>query len=166
MFGVDLEGIAGVVAIQSKGRHQQRPSDADGVHRDHHVIAGDLRRPRQEAAPRTLRPIPLVGMDLGVNRGSLRGHRTCSFPRFSEYRKSRAEARLSIPSQSGLIPTKVRRLSQDFRQFNVFKGLTSLWECKKLSAFGLIVGSSEILCVIDNSRFSGKAMRVPVPMLE
>jgi len=95
MFRVNLEGIAGIVAIQSEGRHQQRPIDADRVHRCHHLVAGDLSRPRQESAPRTLRTIPLVGIDLGVNRGTPSCHRTCPFPRPSEYRKSREEARLS-----------------------------------------------------------------------
>ena len=64
---VDLERVARVEAIHGIGRDQQRPIDAHGIHRGHHVVARDLRRPVEMTGPGTAGMVALVAMDLGVD---------------------------------------------------------------------------------------------------
>ena len=64
---VHLEGIARVVAVHRKWRHQDGAVDADSVHCSYHLVARDLRWPRQYGVPRPARAIALVGMHLRVD---------------------------------------------------------------------------------------------------
>ncbi len=66
MRGVNREGVAGVVAIHRKRRHQHGAVDTDGVHRGHHLVAGDLRRALQNAGPGAARMVAFVGVNLGI----------------------------------------------------------------------------------------------------
>src|SRR6185437_13319369 len=49
-------------------RHQQRTINADGIHRGHHVVAGNVLGTAQGAHPRTTGMIALIRMNLGINR--------------------------------------------------------------------------------------------------
>src|SRR5262249_12549972 len=64
---VHLERIAGVVAVDRERRNQDCAVDADGVHRDDHLVTRDLARSRQYGVPRPARVIALVGMHLRVD---------------------------------------------------------------------------------------------------
>jgi hypothetical protein len=66
MRRINLKGIAGVVAIHGKRRHQHGAVDTDGVHRGHHLVAGNLRRAVENAGPRASRMVALVSMNLGI----------------------------------------------------------------------------------------------------
>jgi hypothetical protein len=62
----DLKGIAGVTAIHAERRDQYGTVDADRVHRGHHLVAGDLRRPVQCADPGAARVVAFIGVNLGI----------------------------------------------------------------------------------------------------
>ena len=67
MLLVHREHVAGVVAIDRERRDQQRPIDANRIHRRDHVVAGDLLGPGQERAPGILRSVAFIGMDLAID---------------------------------------------------------------------------------------------------
>src|SRR5258706_2744814 len=62
-----LHRIAGVVLVHRKGGNIDRAVDAHLVHRRHHLVAGDVRRPVGHAVPGPLRRVRRVGMDLGID---------------------------------------------------------------------------------------------------
>src|SRR6266702_8951703 len=66
MLPVDLERIAGVVAVHRKGRDQHRAVHPDSVHRGHHVVARDLRRAGQDAGPGATRMVAFIGVHLRI----------------------------------------------------------------------------------------------------
>jgi hypothetical protein len=66
MRRVDLEGVAGVVAVHAEGRDQYGAVDADRVDCGHHLVAGDLCRPVERAHPRAARVVAFIGVNLGV----------------------------------------------------------------------------------------------------
>jgi len=66
MRRINLKGIAGVVAIHGKRRHQHGAVDTDGVHRGHHLVAGNLRRAVENTGPGASRVVALVSVDLGI----------------------------------------------------------------------------------------------------
>ena len=68
MRGMDLEGVARVVAVHGERRDQQRAVDADGVHRRHHVVARDLGRAVKNRGPRPARMVAFVGVNLDIDR--------------------------------------------------------------------------------------------------
>ena len=68
MSGMNLERIAGVVAVQGERRDKHGGIYAGRIHGRDHVVAGDLWRTRKISGPRPTRMIPLIGVDLSVNR--------------------------------------------------------------------------------------------------
>ena len=82
MRGMNLERIAGIVAVQGERRDQQGGVDADRIHGRGHAVAGDLGRSRQNARPRPPRAIPFIGVDLSVD------HQHAFYPRS---RRARAQ---------------------------------------------------------------------------
>src|SRR6266446_1096275 len=66
MLPVDLERIAGVVAVHRKGRDQHRAVHPNGVHRRHHIVARDLRRAGQDTGPGTAWMVAFIGMYLRI----------------------------------------------------------------------------------------------------
>src|SRR5207248_6758825 len=64
---VDLECIAGVVAVHSEGRDQHRAVYPNGVHRGHHVVARDLRRASQDTGPGATRMVAFIGVHLRID---------------------------------------------------------------------------------------------------
>ena len=67
MFQRHFDRVARVIAIQRKRRDEDRAINADLVHRRHHLVAGDMRRPVRHAVPRAARCVGLVGVDLGID---------------------------------------------------------------------------------------------------
>ena len=67
MGPLHLHGIAGIVAVQRKGRDEDRAIDADLVHRRHHLVTRDVIGPVRHAMPGPLRAVRLIGMDLGID---------------------------------------------------------------------------------------------------
>jgi len=63
-----LDRIARVVAVHREHRDEQSAIDPDGVHRPHHVVAGDLLGAGQRCGPRPAGMIPLVGVYLRIDR--------------------------------------------------------------------------------------------------
>jgi hypothetical protein len=61
--------VARVIAVHGEWRHQQRAVDADRIHRRHHLVTGDLRRPVQRRRPWPARMVALIGMHLRVDDG-------------------------------------------------------------------------------------------------
>ncbi len=68
MRRVDLERVAGVVAIERIRRDQQRRIDADRVHRGHHLLARRRGRTGEMPDPRPARLVAIIGMHLRVDR--------------------------------------------------------------------------------------------------
>jgi hypothetical protein len=66
MSGVNVEGVAGVIAVHGKRRNQERPVDADGVHGGHHVVTRDLRRAVESGGPGSARVVAFIGVYLGI----------------------------------------------------------------------------------------------------
>jgi len=66
MLPVDLERIAGVVAVHREGRDQHRAVHPNGVHRGHHGVARDLRRAGQDAGPGAARMVAFIGVHLRI----------------------------------------------------------------------------------------------------
>ena len=62
-----FHGVAAVVLVHRKRRDEDRAVDADLVHRRHHLVAGDVRRPVRDPKPGSLRGVCLIGVDLGID---------------------------------------------------------------------------------------------------
>ena len=71
MCRVYADSEAGIVTVHGKGRNQQCAVDSDLIHGRNHVVSRDLGGTHQEALPRPARMIALIGVDLGVDNGSL-----------------------------------------------------------------------------------------------
>ena len=68
MRSVDLNGIAGVIAIHAERRDQHGAVDADRVHRGRHLVAGNLRWPVERGGPGAARVVAFVGVNLGIDQ--------------------------------------------------------------------------------------------------
>jgi hypothetical protein len=66
MRGVNLEGVAGVVAVHAEWGDQYRAVDTNGIHSGHHLVAGNLRGPVKGADPGPARVVAFVSVNLGV----------------------------------------------------------------------------------------------------
>src|SRR5205823_12736682 len=67
MLSVDLDRIAGVVAVHGEGPDQHRAVHPDSVHRGHHGVARDLRRAGQDAGPGAARMVAFIGVHLRID---------------------------------------------------------------------------------------------------
>jgi hypothetical protein len=67
VLALHLERIARVVLVERKGRDENRPVDADPVHRGDHLVAGDVGRPVRHAVPGALGRVRFVSVDLRVD---------------------------------------------------------------------------------------------------
>ena len=63
---VNLERIARVETVHAERRDQDRAIDAGGIHRGHHLVAGDLRRPVESADPGAAGVVAFVGVNLCI----------------------------------------------------------------------------------------------------
>ena len=98
VLSLHLHRVTRIEAVERERRHEQGAVDAHAVHERHRVVAGDLCRPVRRVRPRTLGPVALVAVHLGVDD---RGSRIRHFSQSSEVRnKARmAQYRACIPSK-------------------------------------------------------------------
>ena len=67
MFGMNGDGVAGIVTVHGKRRHQHCAVDADRVHRGYHLIARDVGWASQDGGPGAAGVIVLIRMHLGID---------------------------------------------------------------------------------------------------
>ena len=65
---LDRDRVAGVPMVHGVDGDEQRPIDADGVHRLDHVLGRHLRRSGKHRMPRPARMVALVAVNLDVDR--------------------------------------------------------------------------------------------------
>ena len=71
---VDLKSIAGVVAVQGKGRDEYGSVNPHGIHCRHHIVAGNLLRSLEVSSPGAFRCVSQIGMHLAVDGQILSRH--------------------------------------------------------------------------------------------
>src|SRR5215471_20044644 len=73
MGALHFHRIARVVAVQGKGRDEDRSVDADLAHRHDHLVARNVIGPVRHTVPRSLRSVRFISVDLGIDNRH-RGH--------------------------------------------------------------------------------------------